>query len=187
MNKHRAFVNDAFIVIIPVWFLNDNPWEKGFSCDCKTIMTRCALSFQNVTKLSNNHSEMSKLNFNQLSHFNDWPKLCFFQQEMLFVCSVKWCKSTGVECELLLKSGLKVWLEEAYDNLSQNLVSVDPDPSSPLRLFGDQSRCPAFTAEPMRHMVKEPHPRQTDSMMQLWQRPHFSSVNHLFTSVCKLV
>ena len=43
-------------------------------------MTRCALlSFQNVTKLSNNHSEISKLNFNQLLvDVNDWPKLYFF-------------------------------------------------------------------------------------------------------------
>ena len=43
--------------------------ESRFSRECKTIMTWCALSFQNETKLSNNHSEMSKLNFNQLLHF----------------------------------------------------------------------------------------------------------------------
>ena len=71
MNKYRAFANDAFIVIILVEFLNVKPREKGFYCDCKIIMTRCALSFQNVTKLSNNHSEMSELNFNQLLYFND--------------------------------------------------------------------------------------------------------------------
>ena len=79
MNKYRAFANDAFIVIILVEFLNVKPREKGFYCDCKIIMTRCALSFQNVTKLSNNHSETSKLNFNQLLlDVNDWPKLYFF-------------------------------------------------------------------------------------------------------------
>ena len=65
-------------------------YEKGFSCGCKIIMTQCALSFHNVTKLSNNHSEISKLNFNQLLlDFTHWPKLYFFYEEMLFVCSMK--------------------------------------------------------------------------------------------------
>lgn len=163
-----------------------NHERRGFPAIVKPSWHGVHYPSRMLTKLSNNHSEMSKLNFNQLSHFNDWLKLYFFQQEMLFACSVKWRKSMGAECELLLKSGLKAWLE-AYDNLSHNLVSMDPDPSSPLRLFGDQSRCPAPAAELMHWTVKEPHPWQTDSVVQLWRRPYFSSVNHLFTSVCKLV
>ena len=38
-----------------------------------------------------------------------------------------------------MKFGLKGCLEDDYEDLSCNLVSVDPDPSSPVRLFGDQS------------------------------------------------
>ena len=60
-----------------------------------------------------------------------------------------------------MKFGLKGCLEDDYEDLSCNLVSVDPDPSSPVRLFGDQSRCPAPAAEPSSWTVKVPLPRQT--------------------------
>ena len=159
-------------------------------------MTQCALSFQNVTKLSNNHSEMSGLNFNQLLYFNDWPKLYFFSRKKCFLSAVwsnlkvlgeKKKKVLGVKCELLMKFGLKWWLEDDYENLSGNLVSVALDPSPPVRLFEDQPRCPAPAAEPSSWTLRAPHPGQTDSIVQLWQRPYFSYVNHLFTSVCKYV
>ena len=151
-------------------------------------MTRCALSFQNVTKLSNNHSEMSELNFNKLLYFNDWPKLYFFSRRKCFLSAVRSdLKVLGVKCELLMKFGLKGWLEDDYENLSGNLVSVALDPSPPVRLFEDQPRCPAPAAEPSSWTLRAPHPGQTDSIVQLWQRPYFSYVNHLFTSVCKYV
>ena len=65
-----------------------------------------------------------------------------------------------------MKFGLKGCLEEDYENLSSNLVSVDPDPSSLVRLFGDQLRCPAPAVAPVRWMVKVPRPLQTDSIVQ---------------------
>ena len=61
-----------------------------------------------------------------------------------------------------MKFGLKGCLEDDYEDLSCNLVvSVDPDPSSPVRLFGDQLRCPAPAAEPSSWTVKVPLLRQT--------------------------
>ena len=123
-------------------------------------MTWCALSFQNVTKLSNNHSEISKLNFNQFWMLTTGLN-CTFSSKKCFL-STAWSdlKVLGVKCELLMKFGLKGWLEEDYENLSRNLVSVDPDPSSLVRLFGDQSQCPAPTVEPWSWTVNEPLPRQ---------------------------
>ena len=47
-----------------------------------------------------------------------------------------------------MKFGLKGCLEDDYEDLSCNLVSVDLDPSPPVRLFEDQPRCPAPAAEP---------------------------------------
>ena len=150
-------------------------------------MTRCALSFQNVTELSNNHSEMSKLNFNQVFCVLTTDLNCTFSSKKCFL-SAAWSdlKVLGVKCELLMKFGLKGWLEEDYENLSHNLVSVDPDPSSLVRLFGDQLRCPAPAVAPVRWMVKVPRPLQTDSIVQSWQRPYFY-VNQVFTAVCKHV
>ena len=167
--------------------LNVKPWEKGFSCNCKIIMTRCALSFQNVTNLFNNHSEISKLISTSCCWILTTGLNCTFSSRKCFLSAV-WSdlKVLGVKCELLLKFGLKGWLEEDYENLSHNLVSVDPDPSSLVRLFGDQLRCPAPAVAPVRWMVKVPRPLQTDSIVQSWQRPYFY-VNHLFTSVCKHV
>ena len=58
---------------------------------------------------------------------------CTFSSKKCFF-SAAWrdLKVLGVKCELLIKFGLKGWLEEDYENLSGNLVSMGPDPSSPV-------------------------------------------------------
>ena len=58
---------------------------------------------------------------------------CTFSSKKCFF-SAAWrdFKVLGVKCELLIKFGLKGWLEEDCENLLGNPVSVDPDPSSPV-------------------------------------------------------
>lgn len=83
-----------------------------------------------------------------------------------------------------MKFGLKGCLEDDYEDLSCNLVSVDPDPSSPVRLFGDQLRCPAPAAEPSSWTVKVPLPRQGSAALTKALFLCKSSF-YMFVNMCK--
>ena len=114
-----------------------------------------------VTKVSNNHSEVSKLISTNCCWILTTGLNCTFSSKKCFL-SAAWSDLNilVVKCELLMKFGLKGWLEDD-ENLSCNLFSVDPDPSSPERLFGNQLLCPAPAAKPWSWPVKVPLPRQT--------------------------
>ena len=131
--------------------------REGFSCNCKTIMTRCPLSFQNVTELSNTQwanlisSNCSILTTDLNCTFSS--KKCFFSAEWSDL------EVLGVDRELLVKACEKHAESMARRRLWQSLPWPGlwgPGSLSPLRLFGDQSWCPAPTAEPVRWTVKEP-------------------------------
>ena len=153
-------------------------------------MTRCALSFQNKTKLSNNHSEMSKLNFNQLSHF-------FFNCRIL---------TTDPNCTF---SSKKCFLSAAWSNVKVRVLNVSfywnlgwkHDYKKPMTIspktWSLWTRTPPIHWDTLGTNCDALHPLW--SRCAGWWRSHmpdrqhssaltkalFSSVNHLFVNLFK--